>query len=140
HFLARRSRGDSAPLTVSDTAMALLYDYDWPGNVRELEHLIERVAILADDGAIDVQHLPSAVTTFTARKMTRERAHVGDGLNLKRTVNEFEMDLIQEALQRTRGNRQAAARLLGLKRTTLVAKIRRRPMPCEPLLRQQLAV
>ena len=49
-----------------------------------------------------------------------------DGLDLNSAVEEFENRLIEEALRRTKGNKQAAARLLGLKRTTLVAKLRRR--------------
>ena len=48
-----------------------------------------------------------------------------DGLDLHAAVEEFQHRLIAEALRRTKGNKQAAARLLGLKRTTLVAKLRR---------------
>lgn len=58
------------------------------------------------------------------------------GIDLRRTVTELEINLIQEALRRTRGNKQAAARLLGLKRTTLVAKMQRREMPTEAVAYQ----
>ena len=49
-----------------------------------------------------------------------------EGIDLNQAVEEFEYRLIDEALRRTKGNKQAAARLLGLKRTTLVAKLRRK--------------
>ena len=62
-----------------------------------------------------------------AAEIGRPRPTLGEeGLDLNSAVEEFENRLIEEALRRTKGNKQAAARLLGLKRTTLVAKLRRR--------------
>jgi DNA-binding NtrC family response regulator len=107
--------------------MAQLWEYDWPGNVRELENLVERLVVLADEPLIRVDDLPPEVATFITEKRI-PRPHLPDnGIDLNQAVLDFEQRLIAEALRRTKGNKQAAARLLGLGRTTLVAKLRRFP-------------
>jgi DNA-binding NtrC family response regulator len=106
--------------------MVHLWEYDWPGNVRELENLIERMVILSEDGWIRVDNLPSNIRSFISEKRIPKPSLSENGLDLNSAVEEFENRLIEEALRRTKGNKQAAARLLGLKRTTLVAKLRRR--------------
>jgi DNA-binding NtrC family response regulator len=131
HFLEKRNRAER-PIRITDDAMAALCDYDWPGNVRELEHLLERVVILAEGTEIGVEHLPAAITSFV-RSPAAEARLTAKGVDLRRAVAEFEVGLIEQALRTTRGNKQAAARLLGLKRTTLVAKMQRREMPPEPI-------
>ena len=132
HFLAEHNRGQRGrPLSVSDEAMVHLWEYDWPGNVRELENLVERLAVLADGPVIDVDDLPPAVRALAASHTASQVILDQDGLDLNAAVEEFEHRLIAEALRRTKGNKQAAANLLGLKRTTLLAKLRRR-IPGEP--------
>jgi len=127
HFLdkmnARRTQG---PVRLSEAARVLLWEYDWPGNVRELENLIERLLILADSDTIDVDLLPPNVRRFVSGKRETVPGLAEDGFDFNRAVEAFENRLIGEALRRSGGNKQAAARLLGLKRTTLVAKLRRR--------------
>jgi DNA-binding NtrC family response regulator len=127
HFLERhnRKRNDLA-VRITEDAMVHLWEYDWPGNVRELENLLERLVILSEDGAIDVDSLPPNIRSFISEKKIPRPVMSDDGLDLTNAVEEFENRLIDEALRRTKGNKQAAARLLGLKRTTLVAKLRRR--------------
>jgi DNA-binding NtrC family response regulator len=127
HFLTLHGRTRyGRPLSVSDEAMVHLWEYEWPGNVRELENVIERVAVLADGPVIAAGDLPPAIRALTAPR-TALPVTLGDGgLDLNAAVQDFEQRLIADALRRTRGNKQAAARLLGLKRTTLVAKLRRR--------------
>jgi transcriptional regulator with PAS, ATPase and Fis domain len=120
-----RKRG-GRPADLSEAAMVHLWEYDWPGNVRELENLLERLVILSEDGRIDVDHLPPSIRSFISEKKIPRPALGEEGLDLNTAVEEFENRLIEEALRRTKGNKQAAARLLGLKRTTLVAKLRRR--------------
>ena len=111
----------------SDEAMVHLWEYDWPGNVRELENLLERLVILSEDGRHRrVDHLPPTSARCISEKKIPRPTLGEDGLDLNTAVEEFENRLIEEALRRTKGNKQAAARLLGLKRTTLVAKLRRR--------------
>ena len=127
HVLGRQNlKRRGRPVSVADDAMVHLREYDWPGNVRELENLIERLVILADEPIVRASHLPPAVRALVPERRPT-RIVLGDaGLDLEVAVQEFEHGLIAQALRRTKGNKQAAARLLGLKRTTLVAKLRRR--------------
>ena len=127
HFLEKHNRKRSGrPARIVEEAMVHLWEYDWPGNVRELENLLERLVILSEDGVIGVEHLPPSIRSFISEKKIPRPTLGEEGLDLNTAVEEFENRLIEEALRRTKGNKQAAARLLGLKRTTLVAKLRRR--------------
>ncbi|HZP41647.1 MAG TPA: sigma-54 dependent transcriptional regulator [Candidatus Binatia bacterium] len=127
HFLEKHNRKrPGVPARIGEEAMVHLWEYDWPGNVRELENLLERLVILSEDGHIGVEHLPPAIRSFISEKKIPRPTLGEEGLDLNTAVEEFENRLIEEALRRTKGNKQAAARLLGLKRTTLVAKLRRR--------------
>ena len=126
-FLDEHSRKrPGRPVEISEEAMVHLWEYDWPGNVRELENLLERLVILSEDGRIALENLPPNIRSFISEKKIPRPALGEEGLDLNTAVEEFENRLIEEALRRTKGNKQAAARLLGLKRTTLVAKLRRR--------------
>jgi len=127
HFLEKHNQQrPSQPAHISADAMVHLWEYDWPGNVRELENLIERMVILCDEGEINVDALPPNIRSFISDKKIPRPQLTDEGINLNQAVEEFEQRLIDEALRRTNGNKQAAARLLGLKRTTLVAKLRRK--------------
>jgi len=127
YFLEKQMQKTAGNLiTISDEAMVHLWEYDWPGNVRELENLLERLVILSEEDTIELQHLPPQIRSLISEKKI-PRPTLGDhGIDFNTAVEEFENRLIDEALRRTKGNKQAAARLLGLKRTTLVAKLRRR--------------
>jgi transcriptional regulator with PAS, ATPase and Fis domain len=130
HFLDKHNRKRAGrPVVITDEAMVHLWEYDWPGNVRELENLIERLVILSEDGVIGLGALPPAIRSLISEKKIPRPTLGEHGLDLNTAVEEFENRLIEEALRRTKGNKQAAARLLGLKRTTLVAKLRRRRGP-----------
>jgi transcriptional regulator with PAS, ATPase and Fis domain len=127
HFLEKHNRKRAGrPAEINQEAMVNLWEYDWPGNVRELENLLERLVILTEDGRIGLDNLPPNIRSFISEKKIPRPTLGEDGLDLNSAVEEFENRLIEEALRRTKGNKQAAARLLGLKRTTLVAKLRRR--------------
>ena len=127
HFLDKHNQQRSGqPCRIADDAMVHLWEYDWPGNVRELENLIERMVILSDDGVIRIESLPPNIRSFISDKKIPRPTLTEEGIDLNKAVEEFEYRLIDEALRRTKGNKQAAARLLGLKRTTLVAKLRRK--------------
>ena len=127
HFLEKHNgKRPGHPVQITDDSMVHLWEYDWPGNVRELENLLERMVILSEDGWIRVENLPSNLRSFISEKRIPKPSLSEHGLDLNSAVEEFENRLIEEALRRTKGNKQAAARLLGLKRTTLVAKLRRR--------------
>ncbi|PIU00643.1 MAG: DNA-binding response regulator [Bdellovibrionales bacterium CG10_big_fil_rev_8_21_14_0_10_45_34] len=105
----------------------VLSQYAWPGNVRELENLVERLSILKGSGAITLEDLPPK---YRANKAMLPAIGVVEfpfsGIDFNHLVDKFENDLILEALKRTDGNRNQAAMLLGLNRTTLVEKIKKK--------------
>jgi DNA-binding NtrC family response regulator len=127
HFLQRmRARFPGRDWTVGQEAMVSLWSYDWPGNVRELENMVERLVILCEGSTIDASLLPPNISATASSPQNHVSTTLGeDGVNLNAMVRELEGRMINEALRQTGGNKQAAARLLGLKRTTFSAKLRR---------------
>jgi len=127
HFLARHNAKPGASrISIPDETLVHLWEYDWPGNVRELENVIERVAALADGEEVTIDELPLEVRTYVVGRRRAPGPFETEPMDLHTAVDQFEISLIEQALQRSRGNKQRAATLLGLKRTTLVAKLRRR--------------
>jgi transcriptional regulator with PAS, ATPase and Fis domain len=100
--------------------------FDWPGNVRQLENAIERaVAFCTGRSQIDDADLPPELVH---REPVPAAAFVSlpeEGMDLGAFIASLEQDLIQRSLERTGGNKGQAARLLNLKRTTLVEKLKR---------------
>ncbi len=127
YFLDRiRERSSGRSWTVTQEAMVHLWSYDWPGNVRELENMVERLVILCEDSIIDRSILPANLISRPRAAEGRIPTTIGEkGINLNAMVRELEGQMINEALKQTGGNKQAAARLLGLKRTTFAVKLRR---------------
>jgi len=127
HFLGLiAARGGGRQITVSREAMVHLWSYDWPGNVRELENMVERLAILCDDSVIDTPVLPPILISGPRPPVIEIPANLpAAGINLRMIVREIEGRYINQALKQTGGNKQAAAKLLGLKRTTFDDKLRR---------------
>jgi DNA-binding NtrC family response regulator len=124
HFLETLRPG--AVLTVSQEAMRRLMAFLWPGNVRQLENAVERaVALSAGRTQIDVSDLPTEVQQVQESVLTTAITLPEDGLDLDMFIADIERDLIQRSLERTGGNKGQAARLLNLKRTTLVEKLKR---------------
>ena len=119
------SRYREVEVRISEQAMVRLWEYDWPGNVRQLENLVERLVILSETGVIQPSDLPLRLRTLISPWDIPEPV-LGEGVDLFAVVEAFENDLIDKAMGRTGGNRQAAATLLGSNRTTLVAKLDRR--------------
>lgn len=124
HFLEKFNRQKRKRVSgFSEGAMNIFCRYSWPGNVRELENLIERLVILKGEGTILDGDLPTRY--LTPRGANHSLILPCDGIDLNRMINEMEGDLIDQALMRTGGNRNKAANLLHLKRTTLVEKLKR---------------
>ena len=120
HFVDRFNRRLGLHVTgVTAAAMRALMDYPWPGNVRELENVVERAMVLTDGAQLGVEQLP-ALAPPTARP---DGASPLD-LSVKRRTEELERTLIKEALDRTRGNRTRAAKVLDLSHRALLYKIR----------------
>ena len=117
---------DSLPVTVAQEAMRRLMSYAWPGNVRQLENAVERaLAMIGSRTQIEVTDLPADLQTTTADKAQPALDLPEKGLDLPALIAQIEKDMIGRALSRTDQNKGAAARLLGLKRTTLVEKLKR---------------
>ena len=134
--------------TVAFTAHArnALRAYPWPGNVRELENLLERLAITHPAGQLDVADLPerqraqrdglpppavcaAAAVTDPVTGSTTAPCLPEQGLQLREFIQQIEDGLITQAMSRTGGVIAEAARLLGIGRTTLVEKLKRRENP-----------
>jgi transcriptional regulator with PAS, ATPase and Fis domain len=122
HFVARFNRLQGKSVSgASPEVLAFLMAHDYPGNVRELENLVERAFVLLNEGRIEPCHLPEDF-------LTRAPASKGVG-NLIGTVKAVETQAIREALRRNRNNRAAAARDLGMHKSTLFRKIQALGIP-----------
>jgi DNA-binding NtrC family response regulator len=128
HFNARllKTRHRSVKGFTS-AAMDKLMSYAWPGNVRELENLVERLTVFCTDETVDVGDLPPKV----AEGPTVSRSEFffdlpEDGLDLREVLTALEDRLIRQALERTEWNKNRAATLLRMNRTTLVEKLKKR--------------
>ena len=126
HFLDK-FRGDGRPaVTVSQEAMRRLMSYAWPGNVRQLENAVERaVAFGVGRGQIEAADLPPEITGAEPPSFSASLLLPEDGVDLGALVANVERELIHRSLERTGGNKGQAAKLLNLKRTTLVEKLKR---------------
>jgi two-component system response regulator PilR (NtrC family) len=124
HFLQKFS--PAATMHVSQAAMRALMAYNWPGNVRQLENAIERaVALSAGRSEIDIADLPPEIQASRQPAAMPFVDFPEDGLDLPAYLSSIERDLIRRSLERTGGNRNKAAELLRIKRTTLVEKLKR---------------
>jgi len=116
-LIARFNRLQGRDVTgINNEALSLLMAYDWPGNVRELENAIEHAFILCSSGRIGLAHLPETLTGAT-------RDSSADG-GLRAARDTLDAQAISAALERTGGNRAAAARELGIHTSTLFRKMR----------------
>jgi two-component system response regulator AtoC len=132
HFLEKFRVTDPAggaprpALTIAQDAIRRLMAYSWPGNVRQLENAIERaVAISGGRPQIDVADLPVEIQQVQEPALPSTVSLPEDGLDLDAFIAHVERELIERSLERTGGNRGRAAKLLNLKRTTLVEKLKR---------------
>jgi len=124
--LVRRGEAEGrASITFTQTALDCLAAYSWPGNVRELQNLIERLAILYPKQTIDREHLPTPIGERRRAAQTTITSIPQGGLDLREHLGNIEKQLIRTALDQTAGTVAHAARLLKLRRTTLVEKLRK---------------
>ncbi|HRK01278.1 MAG TPA: sigma-54 dependent transcriptional regulator [Oligoflexia bacterium] len=141
--------------------MDLLLRYDWPGNVRELENLVERLVVFCDgtvqlkdlppkvfERVELAASRPGVQGSFGFATHTAQMLGAGnlaletggsvprfmlpdDGVDLRDLINQFENDLLMQALSRTRGNKNKASELLKMNRTTLVEKLKKKNLQFE---------
>src|ERR1700686_2311823 len=119
-FLDKFSDPQQPPRTISEDAMRQLIGYDWPGNVRELENAIERAVALGSGPIIHVADLPSSLH-FPATERVPEK-------NELLPLEELERRAIFRTLRETSGDKLAAARILGIGKTTLYRKLKQYPL------------
>jgi DNA-binding NtrC family response regulator len=137
HFLHKHCDEKDIPVKkISREAMDALERYQWPGNVRELENLIERLLILTEGDEILADDLPQRIRQLQSppRRSAPQIELAAEGIDLKRTLDELEDRLILEALNKAGGVKNKAAQLLGLNRTTLIEKMKKKKIsfPAHP--------
>jgi len=127
HFLSRHCQTKGIPLkNIQSEVLQCFERYSWPGNVRELENLMERLVILSEGNEITLHDLPDRFLTKEERGSAPFRIKLDEkGIRLKEMLESIERDLILQALERTGGVKNKAAKLLGLNRTTLIEKIKK---------------
>jgi DNA-binding NtrC family response regulator len=127
HFLQKLgAESGRANVTLSQEALRRLMAYHWPGNVRQLENVIERaLAFSAGRTQIDVQDLSAEIQNQPAPADASQVYFPEGGVDFDSYIEAIELSLIRRSLERTQGNKRQAAKLLNLKRTTLIEKLKR---------------
>ena len=116
-FIAKYNRLHHATVRgISQETLSLLMAHEWPGNVRELENIIERAFVLCPDGIIEIAHLPDEITYRSS--------HTTETTTLQEAQSQLESQAIITALERNGFSRLAAARELGMHKSTLFRKMK----------------
>ena len=126
-FLDKFQRGRNRDIHgFSAEAMDALLMHDWPGNVRELENLIKRMIILCENPMVTLEDLPEHFQKKQSfPSLPEEPLLIHKGMTLSDAVKDYETKLILSALEESDGVKAKAARMLNIKRTTLVEKIKK---------------
>ena len=129
HFIEKVCRQEGIPVKqISRETLERLAGHDWPGNIRQLENAVEKAIVLSGarpslvsgDFPLPPRGLPVALPPGVQPFI----AVPDQGLDFERTVGTIERNILEQALKKTRGNKKLAAEMLGLKRTTLSAKLK----------------
>ncbi|MCD4848736.1 MAG: sigma-54 dependent transcriptional regulator [Candidatus Aegiribacteria sp.] len=122
-FLSRMSGSEhSKKLSLSSNAVSALLSYNWPGNVRELENTMERASVLCDSEQVELHDLPDRITY--SKEDLPDLTPTAEQMNLDSLLNSIEKHYIINALKKSGGNKTSTANMLGLKRTTLLARMK----------------
>jgi DNA-binding NtrC family response regulator len=126
-FIERFSRGSGKPVTgIRPDALQRLMEFHWPGNVRELENVIERACAMSKNAVLEVEDI--RLDSGRARPALESGALLPEGA----TLEQWEDEMIREALRRTAGNKSRAARMLGLSRNALRYRLSRMGIADDP--------
>ncbi len=138
-LIARNEAAGASRIALAPRTLEVLAAYPWPGNIRELANLMERMAIVYPNSIIEPRHLPDRYLQSTGSPGPGELAVAAElkdeaggeirlppgGIDLKHYLTSIELDLIRQALDESDGVVARAARLLKMRRTTLVEKMRK---------------
>jgi len=117
HFISRFNRLHNKNICcLTNEVTASLLAYDYPGNVRELENIIEHCFVLCEGEIIEAKHLPESIRPSSKPDKTR--------ISEPATIKQMEIILITQALRRNKGNKTAAAKELGIDKSTLFRKMK----------------
>src|SRR5215203_3728118 len=127
HFLEKLEPvAGRGPVTMSQEAMRHLMAYHWPGNIRQLENAVERaMAFSMGRPQIELTDLSADIQNQPAAAEDSQVWFPDEGVDFARYIEAVELSLIRRSLERTQGNKRQAAKLLNLKRTTLIEKLKR---------------
>ncbi len=137
HFIHKFNRNKDINITgIHPMALDKLMTYSWPGNIRELENFIERVSILRKEGMIEISDIPNYFDENQSQVMLNNMPIdiPENGIDFNSAIASYENQLIMNALNKTGWNRNQAAILLRLNRTTLVEKIKKKGLKQEATL------
>jgi DNA-binding NtrC family response regulator len=142
HFLRSARDPGEHPVSFSPEVLDLLERYPWPGNIRELENAVFRAAALCDH-TVRAEDLPERIRNFS-RGLPETSGNNGSRVNRPVdelvTLSEVEALHVAYVLAHTRGNKQAAARILGIDRTTLKRMLKRHNLDGNPQAAEAAAV
>ena len=131
HLVRKICRMENIPVKlVAPQTLSRLAEYSWPGNVRQLENALEAaIALSGERETLQPEDFPAQASesrrAAAAAGVGAASISVPDhGLDFEQTVSQFERSILMQALEKTAGNKKQAADMLGLKRTTLSAKLR----------------
>ena len=127
HFVQKSCRSNNLPVkTLSQDAVRALMNFTWPGNIRQLENAVEHaVAMSGAEAVIGAATLPEDVLAPGHSTIVPTVSIPDEGINFTSVVSQLERELILRVLEKTRGNKRQAARLLNLSRTTFIDKLQR---------------
>ena len=135
HFLTEMTKSKKRKVKgIENEVVQAMEAYDWPGNVRELENVIERMLILSEGDYLTVGDLPEKIAQKGVSAPVVQSALSEEGFSLSNAVNEYEKQLIINALERTGWVKNRAAKLLNMNRTTLVEKIKKQGIEKEQFM------
>ncbi|MBT6207662.1 MAG: sigma-54-dependent Fis family transcriptional regulator [Francisellaceae bacterium] len=133
HFQNQIEDYDGGKVKFTDSAYDAMVNYSWPGNVRELYNIVERVTVLYPKQDITIAQIPQKIkigggiakTSTLSQKIITNPYELGDNFSLKDKICEIESTYIKKALAENNGVVAQAANALGIRRTTLVEKLKK---------------
>jgi len=124
HFVQKYQNKSSKVIkSISQELIDKFMSYDWPGNIRELENIINRMIIFAEEEKLSLKDIPADFLNLL--KKDSNRSKLLDELTQISDIKELEKEHILKTLEKTKGNKTEAAKLLGLKRTTLIERMKK---------------